>query len=162
MGLTVVSCAPKSPEEKVAELRSYYTAELNSFMLEEEPLLPEAPEPPAEGDAVETEGEVIADEPFEEIEVIQKIQLDILIKHRSDERLPGITVDIGMVDANDVEKGHWRVWFDTADVMKANVTPFTHILEDVGYEEGDKLFAEIRHPVPVEDRGDYKEFSVDR
>ena len=166
VALLVSGCAQKSPEEKVADLRSYYSAELNSFMVEEEPMTPEVPEEEgeatsdlaAEESAAPTEGETI--EPTPAVEVSQKIHLDILIKHRSDERLPGITVDIGMVDANEVEKGHWRVWFDTSEVMKANVTPFTHILEDIGYEEGDMFFAEIRHPVPVEDRGEYREFAA--
>jgi hypothetical protein len=166
VALLVSGCAQKSPEEKVADLRSYYTAELNSFMVEEEPVSPEVPELPgdeesasvAEEPAAEDEGDTI--EPAPTVEASQKIQLDILIKHRSEERLPGITVDIGMVDANEVEKGHWRVWFDTSQIMKANVTPFTHILEDVGYEEGDMFFAEIRHPVPVEDRGEYREFAA--
>ena len=68
-------------------------------------------------------------------------------------------VDISMVDAGEQEKNHWRVWFDTADIEKANVTQFTHILEDVSYEEGDGFFVEVRHPVPEEERGDYREFS---
>jgi hypothetical protein len=164
LGIAVLGCAEKSPEEKVAELRSYYTAELNSFIVDEKPMIPEMPELPAEeGEepvVEEAEPEVESAEPMAETEVSQKIQLDILIKHRSDERLPGITVDIGMLTPDEVEKGHWRVWFDTSDIVEATVTPFTHILEDVGYEEGDMFFAEIRHPVPVEEQGDYREFSA--
>lgn len=166
VALVVSGCAPKSPEEKVAELRSYYAAELNSFMVEEEPMIPEVPEEllGEEGESAPeeptAEGESEAIEPTPAVEVSQKINLDILIRHRSDEILPGITVDIGMVDANEVEKGHWRVWFDTSQILKANVKPFTHILEDVGYEEGDMFFAEVRHPVPVEDRGEYREFAA--
>ena len=148
----------------MAELRSFYSARLNGFILNETPMIPEMPEladvdvteDVAEGEAVEEE--VI--EPMPEIEVAQAVQLDILIQHRSEERLPGITLDISMVDSNQVEKGHWRVWFDTSEVTKATVTQFTHILEDVGYEEGDGFFLEVRHPVPVEERSEYREFST--
>ena len=57
-----------------------------------------------------------------------------------------------MVDSAEKEKGHWRVWFDTSEITKATVTQFTHILEDVGYEEGDGFFVEVRHPRnPVEE-----------
>ena len=53
----------------------------------------------------------------------------------------------------------WRLSFDTSTVKKANVTQYTHVLEDVLYEEGDGFFAEVRHPVPVEERSEYREFS---
>ena len=164
VGVLVSSCAPKSAEEKVAELRSFYSARLNGFILEEEPMITEVPELAAievtdEGtEAVVVEEEDIA--PMADIEVAQKVRLDVLIQHRSHERLPGITVDISMVDSSQVEKGHWRVWFDTSEVVKATMTQFTHVLEDVGYEEGDGFFLEVRHPVPVEERGEYREFST--
>lgn len=44
-------------------------------------------------------------------------------------------------------------------MVKANVTQFTHILEDMAYEEGDGFFAEIRNPIPVEERSEYREFA---
>ena len=164
VALGVYGCGQKSPEEKVAELRSFYSARLNGFLLEEEPILAPAPEmeagEAAEGEAAEAASGAEVDIPMEEIEVEQKVRLDILIQHRSEERLPGITIDISMVDPDQVEKGHWRVWFDTSEVTKATVTQFTHILEDVGYEEGDGFFLEVRHPVPVEERGEYREFST--
>ncbi len=87
------------------------------------------------------------------------IMLDILIQHDSPEMLPGITVDITMADADGNQKGAWKVWFDTADLLKANVRSYTHVLEEVPWEEGLGFFAEVRHPVPVEERGEYQEFS---
>ena len=162
VGVTAFGCAQKSPEEKVAELRSYYSARLNGFILEEEPLVAEVPDPDALAEVEEDVEDVLGEEaptgPTGEVEVEQKVRLDILIQHRSEERLPGITVDISMVDPDQVEKNHWRVWFDTSEVPKATVTQFTHILEDVGYEEGDGFFLEVRHPIPVEERGEYREF----
>ena len=165
-GIVISGCGPKSPEEKVAQMRGLYSARLNGFILEEEPVMAEVAEVP-ELEAVEIvdDGTVdgvdptAAEDELAVVEVVQKVRLDILIQHRSDENLPGITVDISMVDSAEVEKGHWRVWFDTSNVTKATVTQFTHILEDVGYEEGDGFFVEVRHPIPVEERGDYREFS---
>jgi len=162
-GVMAWGCGPKSHAEKVAAIRSVFSAEVNSFIVEEEPLVTEVPELEAV-EIVETEeGEPVVDDvvvdEMAEIDVIQKVRLDILIRHRSNEGLPGITVDISMVDSSEMEKGSWRVWFDTSNVAKATVTQFTHVLEDVGYEEGDGFFAEVRHPVPAEELGDYREFS---
>jgi len=39
------------------------------------------------------------------------------------------------------------------------VTQFTHILEDVSYEEGDGFFAEVRQGIPEEEWSEYKEFA---
>lgn len=164
MPVLTLGCAPKSPEEKIAELRSFYSARLNGFIVEEEPIVAEmevAEDLEVEEEAPEAESEVeaeltIAEEPPA---VRQTVRLDILIQHRASERLPGITVEISMADAAGNEKQHWRVWFDTSDVEKATVTQFTHILEDVGYEEGDGFLVEIRHPVPAEERGEYREFA---
>lgn len=161
--VVIAACAPKSPEEKVAGLRGFYSARLNGFILEEEPMVTEVPEL----EAVEIVGEgevdgVATEELMEEtspVEVEETVRLDILIQHRSDEILPGLTVDVSMVDSSENEKGHWRVWFDTSEVTKATVTQFTHILEDVGYEEGDGFFVEVRHPVPADERSEYREFS---
>jgi len=162
-GVLVVACAPKSPADRVAKLRGFYSARLNGFILEQEPVIAEVPEL----EAVEIIDEEVVDgvspdevmDEVDEIEVIEKVRLDILIQHRSQEKLPGLTLDISMVDSAEMEKGHWRVWFDTSDVTKATVTQFTHILEEVGYEEGDGFFVEVRHPIPVEERGDYREFA---
>ena len=159
----LVGCAAKSPEEKVAQLRSLYKARLNGFIVREEPVggveeiveteisaQEPAAEEMAEGEALET---------FEPVPVVQKVMLDILIQHDSAEKLPGLTVDISMVDGQGNDKGYWQVWFDTADIVKATPTQFTHILEDVGYVEGDGFFAEVRQSIPASEYGAYKEFS---
>ncbi len=162
-GALLLGCSPKSPAERVAGIRGLYSARLNGFILEEEPMVTEVPELEAveieepDGEEMEIESELVGE--LIETPVTEKVRLDILIQHRSDVRLPGITVDVTMVDSNEQQKGHWLVWFDTSEVTKATVTQFTHILEDVGYEEGDGFFAEIRHPIPEEERSDYREFS---
>ncbi len=158
----LVGCSPKSPEEKVAQVRSLYKAKLNGFIVTEEPVGGVEEVVVTEVSAEEQAEEVTAEEgleSFEPVPLVQKVLMDILIQHRSAEKLPGLTVDISMVDGQGNEKGHWRVWFDTADIPKATPTQFTHILEDIGYVEGDGFLAEVRQPVPASEYGDYKEFS---
>ena len=164
--LLLTACGGGTPEERVSRLRGMYSARINGFLVQEQaPAEPEmaveegmeGEEPaaePAEGD----EGEEMA-EPMAMPPANPNILLDILIQHDSPEKLPGITVDISMADADGNEKGAWKAFFDTSKMLKANVTPYSHVLEDVPYEEGDGFFAEIRHPVPAAERGDYEEFS---
>jgi hypothetical protein len=155
-----------SPEAKVARLRGMYSARLNGFLVQAQP----APEPevyaeegvePMAPDTEMEEGEAEGEmaEPMEPAPANPDIMLDILIQHDSPELLPGITLDISMADGAGNAKGDWKVWFDTATMKKANVTQYTHVLEDVPYEEGDGFFVEVRHPVPAEERGEYSEFS---
>lgn len=160
-------CAKKSPLEQMMENRSRYTAELNEsgFILEETPLVAEVaggdseleaePQATSAGED-EGEGEMLEPEP---IPVEQKVHLDILLRHDSYEKLPGVTVDISMVDTGLNEKGHWRVWLDTSNIERANLTQFSHTLENIDYVEGDAFSVEVRHPIPEAERGDYKEFA---
>ena len=166
VALLLAACSGRSPEEQVSWLRGMYSAELKGFLVQQEPapepeMAPEegaeAEAPAAEEMAVEGEGEMV--EPMEAEPATVDILLDVLIKHDAPELLPGITVDVVMVDADKADKASWKVFFDTSTVKKANPTQYTHLLEDVPYVEGDGFAAEIRHPVPVEERGEYKEFS---
>lgn len=165
--LLVLTACGGSPEDKVARLRGMYAARLNGFLVQAppapEPAIPAeegaepsappvTPTPPAEG--ADEMAEPMAIEPAN-----PDIMLDILIQHDSPTILPGVTVDITHVDADKNEKGSWKVWFDTSTVKKANVTQYTHVLEDVPYVEGDGFFAEVRHPVPAEERSQYRELS---
>jgi hypothetical protein len=150
-----VGCAGKSPEEKVAGIRALYSARLNGFIIEEEPLPVAEVEIDESADAEVLEEEVM----IEPTPIRQQARLDILILHDSYELLPGVTVDISMANSAGEEKNHWRVWFDTSDVGKASVTQFTHVLEDISYEEGDGFFAEVRNPIPVDEWEEYREFS---
>jgi hypothetical protein len=155
-----------SPQEKVARLRGMYSARLNGFLVQAQPApepeiyTEEGAEPMApDNEMEEGEGEGEMAEPMAMEPANPNIMLDILIQHDSPELLPGITVDVSMADGAGNQKGAWKVWFDTSTVRKANVTQYSHVLEDVPYVEGDGFFAEVRHPVPVEERGEYSEFS---
>lgn len=169
--LVAVACGPPpSPEEQVSELRSRYTAELNGFVIHQEPAAGEE----MAGETAEGEGagdETAADEQMAEGEEAEGAEggeaagtvrkdalLDILMSTESRETLPGITVDVTQVDADGNQKGSWRVYLDTADVQRGPGTQITHRLEDVDYVEGDGFHVEVRHPVPAEERGEYREF----
>jgi hypothetical protein len=115
----LVGCSAKSPEEKVAQVRSLYKARLNGFIVREEPAGEveefveteiSADEPAAEEVAAEEMAEEEGLETLEPVPVIQKVMLDILIQHDSDEKLPGVTVDISMVDGQGNDKGYYGRW----------------------------------------------------
>ncbi len=158
--LVAIGCALKSPEEKVAQLRSYYTARPVGFFVKAQPI--EAPPGNEEGadgvEAGDADGEEIME--AEPVPIRQTVHLDILLQHDSPEKLPGVTLDLIMVDASQAEKHRWLVWVDTAKLPKATGTQFTHLIEDIDYEEGDAFSVEVRHPIPPEERGDYREFAV--
>jgi hypothetical protein len=168
----LAGCAKQSPEERIAALRSHYGAELNGFLVTETPLdSATVPAPDEEGG-----GEAPAVEPVDgqasapgepqmdaaiDAPVRTVILLDLLVHHSSTERLPGVTVDVSMVDSQRVEKGHWKIWVETADLAKATHKQVSENVEVDGYEEGDGFFAEVRHPIPPAERGEYREFSME-
>ena len=170
--LLLTACGPKSPEERVAKRRSYYKAQLIGFIVEADPVLPEASiesaeesaeEPPSEeptdGAAADAgEGEATGTVEVT-VSIRQNVRVDILLQHDSPDRLAGITLDIEMVDSNKVPKNVWKVWVDTKALVKGKATQFGHLIEDVDYVEGDGFSVEVRSPVPPEERGDYREFS---
>lgn len=166
-----VGCAEAPPEERLAMTRARYEASLNGFLVEQQPMqLPEsadpdaAEEPAVEGD--ETGQEAVATEPGGEAEsveeapvaLLQNVLLDIVIRHESFDKLDGITVDITMADG-ERELQVWQAWFDTSAIEKGPGVQFSHTLENVDYQPGYGFSADIRHPVPPEEWGRYKEFS---
>lgn len=164
--LMLAGCASKSPEEKVAQNRTRYTAELNGFFVRQEPVAPAmmdeemAAEEAAEMTAAGDEGAEMAPPEAEPVSLMQDVTLDILVRHDTFDKLPGITIDISMQDAAGQDKGHWTMWADTANLEKGNQLQLTEVLEDVPYEEGDGFFVQIRTPIPPDERGDYPEFSA--
>ena len=164
---TLAACTPASPEERVAEMRSRFEARVNGFYVQAEPQVvePEVDVELGEGEAVPADeagdGEegVDAEIMDEEVTMVQNASLDLILQHDNTEMLPGITVEIIMADANEQEKGHWQLWVDTSTLRKANQLQLVHVLEDVPYVEGDMFAAEIRSPIPPEERGNYQEFT---
>lgn len=169
----VSACESKSPEEHTADLRSRYTAQLNSFVVESVPLEPDLSQDMVEGEvAGETAGEAaepVAEEEGEEgeegmeeelVPTRQDVLLDILIQSRSLEPLAGLTLDVSQADSAGAEKAHYRIWVDTSSVVKGRGHQILHRIEDIDYEEGDGFHVEVRHPVAPEERSEYREFSA--
>ncbi|MCP4205051.1 MAG: hypothetical protein GY769_24345 [bacterium] len=168
VALVLAGC-PKSPEERVAKLRTYYKARVIGIIVDAVPAAAEV----LEEEMVEGEGEMpmteTEDAPAAAIEpeveavaavpTLQTVRVDILIQHDSPEKLPGITLDLEMVDAQEVLKDSWKVWVDTSELPKATGSQFTHVLEDIDYAEGDGFSVDVRSYVPPEERGQYKEFA---
>jgi hypothetical protein len=84
--------------------------------------------------------------------------LDVIVQHDAYEALAGLTLDITLVDDGRNEIGRWLRWVDTEGLPKANQRPYSIVLEDVAYQEGYGFHVEVRHPVPVAERGDYREY----
>jgi hypothetical protein len=166
------ACAAQSPEERVAELRAGYTAELNSFQIHETPIAPppvaatvpveEATAgPPAAGPVVGDESSAVGDETTTAEPpppaMRQDVLLDILIAHRGDETLPGLTLDVTQADAQQQEKASYRIWVDTSGIPAGSRGAVAHRLEDVDVAPGDGFHVEVRQAIPPEQRDQYRE-----
>ncbi len=164
----VFACGPpKSPEEKVAELRSEYTAKLNGFAVKQQPaagaadegMAGEAGASTAAGAETAQAGEMAqAGDMAASTPVHQTAILDILVSRTGSHGLPGVTVDITEADPKGDEKGHWRAYLDVSQVLPGADAQISYTLHDVDYEEGDGFNVEVSHPVPAAERGEYKEF----
>lgn len=171
--LTVWGCPKATPEERVAQARARYSVTLNGFFAKEEPMPEVAAATEAAGEAaaaaVAEEAAVASEEAAEGEEEAEEMEmdgprpvdvlLDLIVQHDMDTALPGITVDLTMVDADKTEKGAWRIWIETDGLPKANQKQITHILEGVNYEDGDGFSVEIRSRIPAEELGAYREFA---
>ncbi len=164
----VSGCASKTPLEQALESRAAYKANLNSFFVRETPLVDaaaeaEVVEAEADDEAVEEAVEEAVGEDGEPLEVEVPTRtdavLDIIVQHDTADPLPGVTLDITMVDGERNEVGHWTVYVDTEGLPKANQRPVTHILEGVDYEEGYGFNVEVRDGIPPAEYGDYQELS---
>jgi len=162
----LVACTEPTPEERVARARARYEASLNGFVVQQQPIVgaevPPGDSGPEDGDVasqeelggVEGSGET-AETP---IDLSQDVLLDIVIRHDSFDKLDGITVDITMAEG-ERELQVWRAWFDTSGIEKGPGVQFSHTLENVDYLPGYGFSAEIRYPVPPEERAEYREFA---
>lgn len=171
----LVACQPQSPEERVSELRSEYEAVLNSFAVQETPMVEESGMEMAEGGAdaameegmaegapeeAAAEGDAAGEEIVEEVPVRQDVMLDVVLrKEGSTDTLPGITLDVYQQGVDGSEKASYRFYVETDRLNKGSRQAISHVLEDVDYEEGDGFAVEVRQPVPPELYGEYKEFS---
>jgi len=154
------ACAPPlTPEEEVISLRSKYEAELKSFTVTQEPQEGEELGVP-DGEAPEHVAEEVAADVVEPPapRVKSDALLDILVSTTSEERLPGLTVEVQQVGADGKEKAAGLLWVDTSTLGRGSGIQVTHVLEDIDYEAGDGFWVGVRGDVPVSERGKYKEF----
>ncbi|MEE2777889.1 MAG: hypothetical protein VYE73_14130 [Acidobacteriota bacterium] len=157
--IMLAGCGPQlTPEEKVEVLRSQYSAELTSLTVLQDPQNEEA-EPAAdkEGGAAELDTTGLdLDQPALRTDVV----LDILVSTTSQDYLSGITIDLQHVDGERNEKSLQNLWVDTSSLIRGGGTQVSHVLEDVDYVAGDGFWVEVRSPVGIEERPDYREFSM--
>lgn len=182
VALTLFACEQKSPEEKVAELRSRYTVEVNQSGFVATPRYPEpeltdeemvgeegeAGDESATGEAAGGDADTDADAVDDEMSMAEPepepegydILLDLIVATSSRTTLPQLTIDIVHLDPSKNEKNRWPVTLDTSSIVRGPGVQVTQKLENINYEEGDIFFAEVRSDVPPAQRGDYPEFST--
>ena len=144
----------------VAETRAGYIAQIQSFAVQ----APAGDEAMAADDAsadteADVEGEGEGDMPAEP--ALVNVMLDILVHNEGSGTLEGITVDLTIADPDGMEKERRLLWIETAGLIKGSQSQVVHELSDVAYTEGDGFHVEVRHPIPMEERGDYREFDAE-
>lgn len=168
----IVACGPSSPAEKVAEVRGEYKVQLNTFIVQEpEPVEAEVEGAMAEEDsgagevvavaAEEAEGEEVAEDVTpEEGPRPTDVLLDLYVLFNGKESLPGITIDISMADPFQKEKATFRRYLDTGKMVRGEGRQLSLVLEGIeDFETGDVFSVFLRSSVPVEERGEYREFA---
>jgi len=164
VAVVLAGCGPAD----VNQLRGNYVAQLNGWVVKEEPMAIVSGIDTVAGDeqaAAPVEGEDESTEPMSEpqelstdaVVTTKTVILDILLQHKSGATLPGITLDVTQADSQHNEKHSWKVWVDTSQL--AGTQQFTHTLENVELDEGDVFNVEVRSFVPESERSEYKEFS---
>lgn len=164
----LVGCQQLSPEEEVAQKRSLYTVELNSWFVKEPP-----PEEIVE-EAVEETVEEIEEEqleattPADEVEIVEPEEPEprtiffdlIVLWDGRGEPLPGITVEVSHMGADGEEKGSWLEWLEIPKIVKGSTEQVSFEREGVLFEEGDQFAVTLESHVPPEERDRYREFAM--
>lgn len=171
----LAACAPQSPEDRVTALRGEYEAKLNSFQVVERPVAPMPATAPVEeaaagppgaepviGEDILPSADPDAAEPEPAAagpEVRQDVILDIVVFNRSDERLPGLTLDVEQADARGEAKTSYRIYVDTSNIAPRSQGAVSHRLEDVDFAPGDGFHLEVRQSILPEQRDEYRELA---
>jgi hypothetical protein len=146
----------------VAETRAGFIAQLQSFTVQapaaEEAMESEEADADVEAEA-DTDAEAEGDMPAEPAMV--SVMLDILVHNEGSGTLDGVTVDLTIADPDGGEKERRLLWIEIAGLTKGSQTQVVYDLVDVAYSEGDGFHVEVRHPIPMEERGDYREFDAE-
>jgi hypothetical protein len=86
-----------------------------------------------------------------------RVLLDVLVRGDAEMSLPGITLEVSIAGPTGAEKEHRRVWVETVGVGPGG-EQVSLPLEGLDYQAGDGFHVAVRSPVPVAERGDYREF----
>ncbi len=126
--LGMIACS-RDAVEQVERLRSRYSASLGGFVVRDDP----------------TSGR-------------QEVVVDVLLSWHGQEALPGVTLDLSMVDARGELKASRKLWAETQGMVKGSSHQLEFTLSDLDYVEGDGFHVEVRSPVPAALRVEYREF----
>lgn len=162
--VTLFLLAACAGEGGVAEARAGYIAEMGGGVGSFRVLAPAVAEEATEGevDTVADADAEAADEAAAPAEpAMSTVLLDFLIHNEGSGTLDGVTVDLTIADADGNEKERHLLWVDTTGLTKGSQRQVAHELTDVAYVEGDGFHVEVRHPIPMEERGDYREFDAE-
>ncbi|MDE2851722.1 MAG: hypothetical protein OYL92_07210 [Acidobacteriota bacterium] len=154
--VTLFLLAACAGEGGVSGARAGYIAEMGSFSVVQAPAMAEEAAEDAEADAAATEEAAAPAEP-----AMVTVLLDFLIHNEGSGTLDGVTVDLTIAGPDGNEKERHLLWVDTTGLTKGSQRQVAHELTDVAYVEGDGFHVEVRHPIPMEERGDYAEFDAE-
>ena len=162
IGTVIVSVAACGGEGGVAGARAGYIAEMGDGVGSFRVLPPTVAEGVAEGEADAGADTEPADEAAAPTgPAMFTVLLDFLIHNEGSGTLDGVTVDLTIADPDGNEKERRLLWVDTTGLTKGSQRQVAHELTDVAYVEGDGFHVEVRNPVPMEERGDYREFDAE-
>lgn len=153
--LLLAACAG---EGGVAGARAGYIAEMGSFSVVQAPAMAEEATEDAEADA---EAEAAEEAAAPTGPAMATVLLDFLIHNEGSGALDGVTVDLTIADPDGNEKERRLLWVETAGLTKGSQRQVAHELTDVAYADGDGFHVEVRHPILMEERGDYREFDAE-
>ncbi len=157
--LLLAACAG---EGGVAEARTGYIAEMGDGLGSFRVLAPEVSEEVGEAEAdVDSDAEAGAEAEAPAEPALVTVLLDFLIHNEGSGALDGVTVDLTIADPDGNEKERRLLWVETAGLTKGSQRQVAHELTDVAYTDGDGFHVEVRYPIPMEERGDYREFDAE-
>ena len=86
----------------------------------------------------------------------QEILLDILVRRDGRDSLDGLALDLSVAGSGGAEgPALGRHLRDRQSRVQVTAT-----VADLDYQPGDGFHVEVRHPIPVAERGDYREFGA--
>ena len=148
-------------EGGVAGARAGFIAEMGSFSVVQAAAAAEDAMDASEGDAeAEATEEAAGEGEMPAGPETATVLLDFLIHNEGSGTLDGVTVDLTIADPDGNEKERRLLWVETAGLTKGSQRQVAHELTDVAYGDGDGFHVEVRNPIPMEERGEYREFDA--